>query len=274
MLTRNSTRALAPALVRRGAAPLMPVRGISKTVQSILHGSEKAKAEGEIEIQQHSRLIGRGKYVHGFEVHRVKPDALDEYKAAAEKYYTGIAEDPEAHTKLTGSWETLVGQQDTFYHILEYENYSGWDKTNKHIRSSKHHENYKKILPLLESRSSQLCQEFLYFPTAPPHSQGGIFELRTYQLNPGTMLQWEHAWRQGIEARRKVTEPVGAWFSQIGKLHQVHHMWQYPDLETRKETREKAWQLGGWADTVSTTSQLAKTMDAVILEALPFSRLK
>lgn len=34
--------------------------------------------------------------------------------------------------------------------------------------------------------------------------------------------------RKGIEARRQFVEPVGAWFSQIGRLHQVHHMWQYP----------------------------------------------
>jgi hypothetical protein len=47
---------------------------------------------------------------------------------------------------------------------------------------------------MLQSRNSQLCQEFLYFPTAPPHVEGGIFELRSYQLAPGTMLEWEHAW--------------------------------------------------------------------------------
>lgn len=34
--------------------------------------------------------------------------------------------------------------------------------------------------------------------------------------------------RKGIEARRKFVAPVGAWFSQIGRLHQVYHMWQYP----------------------------------------------
>lgn len=34
--------------------------------------------------------------------------------------------------------------------------------------------------------------------------------------------------RRGIEARRKFVAPVGAWFSQIGRLHQVYHMWQYP----------------------------------------------
>ena len=74
--------------------------------------------------------------------------------------------------------------------------------------------------------------------------------------------------RAGIEARRKFVAPVGAWFSQVGRLHQVHHMWQYPcvqsilfshsdlscparDLATRKEVREKAWQRDGWAETVS-----------------------
>lgn len=67
--------------------------------QTLLHGSPDARRAGEIEIQQHSRLVARGKYVHGFEgrvlcmhetdtsdgwaVHRVKPESIDEYKFAA-----------------------------------------------------------------------------------------------------------------------------------------------------------------------------------------------
>ncbi|KAI0964234.1 hypothetical protein AcW1_001097 [Taiwanofungus camphoratus] len=184
-------------------------------------------------------------------VHRVKPDAVEDYKKAAEKYYTAIKEDPELHVKLSGSWEAIVGEQDTFFHILEYENYTGYDSTTAKILNSDHLKAYKQMIPYLTSRSSQLCQEFAFFPTAPPHSEGGIFELRTYQLHPGTLLQWEHAWRKGIEARRKFVEPVGAWFSQVGRLHQVHHMWQYPDLQTRKDTRERAWKLDGWSETVS-----------------------
>ncbi|TFY64924.1 hypothetical protein EVJ58_g2289 [Rhodofomes roseus] len=186
-----------------------------------------------------------------FLVHKVKPDAVEEYRKAAEQYYSIIKDDPELHVKLTGSWETVLGEQDTFVHILEYENYKGYDMTTKKIRDSDYIKAYRKMLPHLVSRSSQLNQEFAILPTAPPHSEGGIFELRTYQLHPGTLLQWEHTWRKGIEARRKFVEPVGAWFSQVGRLHQVHHMWQYPDLQTRKETREKAWKLDGWAETVS-----------------------
>ncbi|TFK41824.1 NIPSNAP-domain-containing protein [Crucibulum laeve] len=263
------------SVVRRSAKSTLTSsskRAIS--VQSLLHGSEEAKQAGDLDILQHSRLVGRGKYIHSFETHRIHPSKAEEYKKAAERYYTGVREDSRLGVKLTGSWETVVGQQDTFVHILEYENYGGYDKATQLLNTAEHYEAYKAMLPYLTSRASQLNQEFAFFPTAPPHAQGGLFELRTYQLKPGTLLEWENTWRRGIEARRKFVAPVGAWFSQVGRLHQVHHMWQYPNLEARKETREKAWQIDGWAETVSKTSQLATSMDAFVLTPLSFSPLK
>lgn len=98
------------------------------------------------------------------------------------------------------------------------------------IRNSHHADNYNALRPFIQSRWSQLCQEFAFFPSAPPHNEGGIFELRSYTLKPGALLEWENAWRVGIEARAKVVAPVGAWFSQIGRLHVVHHMWQYKSV--------------------------------------------
>lgn len=41
--------------------------GVRRYMQSILHGSPEAKAAGEVETQQHTRLVARGKYVHAFE---------------------------------------------------------------------------------------------------------------------------------------------------------------------------------------------------------------
>jgi hypothetical protein len=243
-------------------------------VKSILHGSPQAKREGELEIQQHSRLVGRGKYIHSFEVHRVKPDRLDEYKKAAEEFFTGIASDESLHVKLTGSWETVVGELDTFVHILEYENYAGLDKSSALIRTSKHNEVFQRILPHIQTRSTQLCQEFAFLPSSPPREKGGLFELRSYSLRPGKLLEWESAWRTGIEARKKTMAPVGAWFSQIGKLHQVHHIWQYDSLDSRKELRERAWSAPGWSDTVVKTADMATSMNASILLPLPFSTLK
>ncbi|KAI0257062.1 NIPSNAP-domain-containing protein [Lactifluus subvellereus] len=244
------------------------------SLQSILHGSREAKEASEHEIYQHSRLIARGKYLHGIEIHRVKPDSVKEYKKVAEQYYTGLRDDPELQIKLSGNFEALVGDQDTFYHILEYENHSGLDNAWRKIPGSEHEKAHDALRPFLRSRAVQLAQEFAFLPTSPPHEGGGIFELRAYQLNPGTLLEWEATWRKGIEARRKFVQPIGAWYAQVGRLHQVYHLWQYQSLETRKEMRENAWQVDGWADTVYKTAQLARTMDSLILTPLPFSPLK
>ena len=98
-------------------------------------------------------------------------------------------------------------------HIIEYNNYEGYDKSTALIRESEvcilprtlfcclsyqvhfqHAKAYQEMLPFLTSRSSQLTQEFAFFPTSPPHAEGGIFELRSYQLKAGALLEWEHAW--------------------------------------------------------------------------------
>jgi len=261
--------------LRRAALRPVPAIRSRGLISAILHGSQTAKEEGQQDIQQHSKLVARGKYIHAFEGHRVKLDCHKEYVAAAEKYFTGLVNDQELRVKLTGSWETIIGADlDSFVHILEFENYSGYDRSMELIRKSHHADNYNALRPFIQTRWSQLCQEFAFFPSAPPHNEGGIFELRSYTLKPGALLEWENAWRVGIEARAKVVAPVGAWFSQIGRLHVVHHMWQYKDLNTRKLMREKAWSQVGWPETVVKTSRLTDLMDASILTPLQFSPLK
>ena len=80
-------------------------------------------------------------------------------------------------------------------HVLEFENYSGYDQSIKLIQEQREHqEALTAIRPYLSSRSSQLCQEFAFFPSSPPHDEGGIFELRSYSLKPGSLLEWENAW--------------------------------------------------------------------------------
>lgn len=68
-----------------------------------------------------------------------KPYSLTHTHAAwtSEVYYRGLLEDARLQIKLTGNWETSVGEQDTFLHILEYENYAGFDKATELIKNSK-----------------------------------------------------------------------------------------------------------------------------------------
>lgn len=108
-------------------------------------------------------------------------------------------------------------------------------------------------------------QEFSFWPTTPPRQLGGIFELRSYTLHPGNLLEWETHWRRGLKARREVMEGVGAWFVQIGDLNTVHHLWQFANLEERKIRREQSWSVEGWGETVHKTVPLIQNMKSRIL---------
>ncbi|WVQ85111.1 hypothetical protein IAT38_007276 [Cryptococcus sp. DSM 104549] len=262
-----------------------PKQGGEGFFGSIFYGSKEAKAEGLIagdaSNRAHSEVVGRGKYVHQKITHAVIPSQRDEYVDTAEKYFRTLTERAAelGGVKLTGSWESIVGDVGNFTHILEYQGYKGLDETTHALRDNSDMKSLEKaILPHLQSRQHQIMSEFSFWPSAPPRDSGypggGIFEMRSYQLQPGKLLDWEFAWRRGLEARRKFVEPVGAFFSQVGQLHEVHHLWQYPDMETRKRTRDQAWSVGSWSDTVQETVKLAQGMKSTIMIPCPWSPLR
>ncbi|RQM06816.1 hypothetical protein DH86_00002805 [Scytalidium sp. 3C] len=157
-------------------------------------------------------------------------------------------------------------------HIWEYQRYNGYHES---LNTIHHHPDYpafdKKLRTLIKSKKTSLMQEFSFWPTTAPRQLGGLFELRSYTLHPGNLLEWETHWRRGLKARREVMEGVGAWFVQIGELNTVHHLWQFANLEERKVRREQSWSIEGWGDTVHKTVPLIQSMKSRILIPMPWS---
>lgn len=151
-------------------------------------------------------------------------------------------------------------------HIWEYQRYEGYHQSLHNIQ---HHEGFaafdSKLKSLINSKNTSLMQEFSFWPTTPPRQLGGLFELRSYTLHPGNLLEWETHWRRGLKARREVMEGVGAWFVQVGDLNTVHHLWQFANLEERKVRREQSWSVEGWGETVHKTVPLIQTMKSRVL---------
>ncbi|KAI8913682.1 hypothetical protein EDD86DRAFT_187208 [Gorgonomyces haynaldii] len=237
-------------------------------LSSLLHGDQSQTNL----TTTYSKLMARGKFVHEMQIHQVKPDKVKEYIALTSGEYPRLHQDAKYLVKLFGSWQTQVGALDQFVHIWEYQNYPGFKQTFDILQEdTKYQQFVDKLRPLLVKRENHLMQEFAYWSGIEKLQPGGIYELRSYKLQPGRMLEWEQEWKKGIDARRKYVEPVGAWFNQLGDLNYVHHMWHYPDLQQRKELREKAWEVKGWAETVVKTVKLIDSMQAHILTSLPFS---
>ncbi|THC95271.1 hypothetical protein EYZ11_005268 [Aspergillus tanneri] len=246
-----------------------PKRG---PLSSLIYGTKEGQQLDKDIERSFSQVLARGKYVHSIVFHEVKPDKVDEYVDLVGQWYPRMASTEENRVNLVGSWRTQVGDNDTFVHIWEYQRYEGYHASLHNIsRHPEFPEFDRKLKSLIKSKKTSLMQEFSFWPTTPPRRLGGLFELRSYTLHPGNLLEWETHWRRGLKARREVMEGVGAWFVQIGDLNTVHHLWQFANLEERKIRREQSWGIEGWAETVHKTVPLIQTMQSRILIPMPWS---
>lgn len=241
-------------------------------LSSLIYGThEGQQMDQEIE-KSFSQVLARGKYVHSIVFHTVKPDKVEEYIELVGSWYPKMAKIEKNHVNLVGSWRTEVGDCDTFVHIWEYQRYQGYHASLHSIASHPDFPAFDRSLKsLITHKQTSLMQEFSFWPTTPPRQLGGLFELRSYTLHPGNLLEWETHWRKGLKARREVMEGVGAWFVQIGDLNTVHHLWQFANLEERKARREMSWGVEGWGDTVHKTVPLIQTMKSRVLVPMPWS---
>ncbi|KAL7751961.1 hypothetical protein RI367_002487 [Sorochytrium milnesiophthora] len=260
--------------------PAPPSGGI---LSSLLHGSDAVK---RLEQDTYSRLLSRGNQVTEIAFHRVRPDRVHDYIDICRSRLLPFLSHHQS-VQHVGSFWTTVGEQDTFVHITTYPSYTDFakhglpnltsfptrNKTAAQPSATQTHalrEFVSAATPLLNQRTNQICLSFAFWESVilDEHKRG-VYELRTYNLKPGSLLEWVEHWRKGLAVRKQFCQPVGAWFSQLGNLQSVHHLWWYPDLESRKSQREDAWKVKGWADTVYNTVRLVDNMHARVMLRIP-----
>ncbi|KAF9935766.1 hypothetical protein BGZ65_003021 [Modicella reniformis] len=90
------------------ANPLGKVSGI---VNSILHGSGSlAKVQSQ---ESWGVSLARGKYIHEVQKHRVQPAHFDDYVQLVSEVFPRMVKESNNKLRLTGSWLTEIGEQDT-----------------------------------------------------------------------------------------------------------------------------------------------------------------
>ncbi len=83
-------------------------------------------------------------------------------------------------------------------------------------------------------------------PRSADQTNPNIYEMRSYWLKPGTLIEWGNLWHKGVQYRPDAK--VLGVFSQIGDLYNVHHMWSYKNFQHRKQMRTNAWAKPGWSE--------------------------
>jgi hypothetical protein len=176
---------------------------------------------------------------------------------------------------LVASWTVQVGDNDQVLNLWRYT--GGFEKVDLAEKVLKEDPEYVKLeeerASLLRARHLQYLLSFSYWPVSQPREGGHIYEMRSYRLKPGTMIEWGNNWSRAINFRKTNNEAFAGFFSQIGRLYNVHHIWCYSSYQERKETREFAWSQPGsrWDECVRFTVPLIQDMHCRILVPTEFS---
>ncbi|XP_054570773.1 protein NipSnap homolog 2 isoform X3 [Eptesicus fuscus] len=208
----------------------------------------------------HSNLLAKRETssLYKIQFHNVKPECLDAYNKICQEVLPKIHEDKHYPCTLVGTWNTWYGEQDQAVHLWRYEGgYPALTEVMSKLRENQEFLQFRKARSnMLLSRKNQLLLEFSFWNEPLPRPGPNIYELRSYQLRPGTMIEWGNYWARAIRFRQDGDEAVGGFFSQIGQLYMVHHLWAYKDLQTREDIRNAAWHKHGWEELVYYTAQL------------------
>lgn len=95
-----------------------------------------------------------------------------------------------------------------------------------------------------------------------------IYEFRTYTIHPRTLPEFMKRFGDALPSRERHSKLAAFWFTEIGPLNQVVHVWPYESAEARSKIRAKAVEDGSWPPKVG---DLIVDMKSEILNPLPFS---
>ena len=102
-----------------------------------------------------------------------------------------------------------------------------------------------------------------------------IYELRTYTLKPGTVPEFLELFDKEMKPIiTKYLNLVGYWYTEIGKLNQVVHLWASEDLEQRAKQREQLFKDPNIAKVLTKIRTLQVHQENKILVPASFSPLK
>lgn len=77
-----------------------------------------------------------------------------------------------------------------------------------------------------------------------------IHEYRTYTMHPGQLERYLDLAETMVQPIRRdeYGKLVGFWFSEFGRLHQVHHIWEYASLDRRRDDRKALFERRDWME--------------------------
>jgi hypothetical protein len=94
-----------------------------------------------------------------------------------------------------------------------------------------------------------------------------IYEIRTYQIAPGSLAEVEKRFGEAYEYRKKYSPLTAFLHTEVGPLNEIVHIWGYRDLAHRAQVRAEAAKDANWPPKIQ---EFIRSMNSEIIQPFPF----
>jgi hypothetical protein len=203
--------------------------------------------------------------IHEIRTYDLKPRTVDQFGENTKNKLGKRLQ----YSSLGGFWYTDIGPLNQVVHIWPYED----TNQRSEVRAKAVTDG---IWPpdnsdLILNMRSDIMIPASFMKPLEPKTLGPIYEMRIYTYKSTDIPCVLDAWSDAIEEREKYSPLVGCWFSDIGDLNRLVHMWAYKSLQERSEIRSRTVRESVWPPKSGIT---AITQENKILLPFGFSPLQ
>ena len=173
------------------------------------------------------------------------------------------------YSKLGAFWHTEFGPLNQVIHVWPYEDLN----ERARIRTEVPKDPGTPALPgdIILDMESEILIAAPFMRHMSDQRLGNVYEMRIYTYTPGSMQEVLKRWAEVIPYREKFSPLAACWYSELGKLNRLFHLWPYKDLAERDRIRAEVSKDPHWPPQ---TPEFLLYMENKLLIPAPFSPMR
>ena len=186
-----------------------------------------------------------------------------------EKRFGDVIAYREKYSPLAAFWHTEIGPLNQVIHVWPYADLA--ERARIRAEAMKDPNWPPKTREFVLAQESKLLTPAPFSPPLDPRSDGPIYEIRTYDIQPSNIPRMTEAFAAAIPNRIALSPLVGAFSTEFGPLNQWIHIWVYRSLDERMRIRAEAMKQPTWPPKAQ---EIEWRMETKIVLPASFSKLR
>eukprot|EP01132_Coremiostelium_polycephalum_P005155 gene5155-6416_t len=181
------------------------------------------------------------------------------------------------HSPLSACWTSELGGMNQAVFLWPYDSLDQRADVREKLAADTEWNGFlSKLRPMLQKQENVILREFPWAPleelSESKLKENKVWELRTYTAQPGKTNKWAEEFRKGFDERKKFSAPVGVFYSEIGPLNAIVHLWPYKTFTERTNIRNTCLENPIWVQTVQNTMTVIDKMENKTLIPIFFDK--